>query len=162
MYPLLNQEPRHEDVLGEWRYSSTQSWPKELDGGEWSVSHTGRFTPGVRTVGTHWTGGWVGPRAGLDDVAKEKSHYYTCRESNPGRPARSLACIMIELPQFHCNIILPSFFSVSSNRKLFQLIFCEDFKYEGHLKSSWIGGSAPLLCRGRRWLLWQVVVVGVT
>jgi hypothetical protein len=24
--------------------------------------------------------------------------------------------------------------------------------YEGRLKSSWTGGSAPLLCRGRRWL----------
>jgi hypothetical protein len=34
--------------------------------------------------------------------------------------------------------------------------------YEGRLKSSWNGGSAPLLCRGRRWLLCQVVVVGVT
>jgi len=30
-------------------------------------------------------------------------------------------------------------------------------KYEGRLKSSWTGGSAPLLCRGRRWLLCQVV-----
>jgi hypothetical protein len=34
--------------------------------------------------------------------------------------------------------------------------------YEGRLKSSWTGGSAPLLRRGRRWLLCQVVVVGVT
>jgi hypothetical protein len=29
-----------------------------LDGGEWSASHPGRFTPC-----THWTWGWVGPRA---------------------------------------------------------------------------------------------------
>jgi hypothetical protein len=34
--------------------------------------------------------------------------------------------------------------------------------YEGRFKSLWTGGSAPLLCRGRRWLLCQVVVVGVT
>jgi hypothetical protein len=34
--------------------------------------------------------------------------------------------------------------------------------YEGRLKSSWSGGSAPLLYRGRRWLLCQVVVVEVT
>jgi len=34
--------------------------------------------------------------------------------------------------------------------------------YEGRLKSLWTGGSTPLLCRGRRWLLCQVVVVGVT
>jgi hypothetical protein len=38
----------------------------------------------------------VGPRAGLDAVAKRKilSH---CRESNPGRPARSPVAIPTEL-----------------------------------------------------------------
>jgi hypothetical protein len=33
-----------------------------LVGGEWSASRPGRFTPG-----THWLGGWMGPRADLDD-----------------------------------------------------------------------------------------------
>jgi hypothetical protein len=28
--------------------------------------------PRERTPGTHWTGGWVGPRAGLDAEAKGK------------------------------------------------------------------------------------------
>jgi hypothetical protein len=32
----------------------------------------GRFTPGERSPGTHWIGGWVDPRAGLDDVHKIK------------------------------------------------------------------------------------------
>jgi hypothetical protein len=41
-----------------------------LDGGEWFVSRPGRFTPGERATRTHWTGGWVSPRAGLDAVAK--------------------------------------------------------------------------------------------
>jgi hypothetical protein len=36
-----------------------------LVGGEWSASRPRRFTPG-----THWIGGWVGPRAGLDDMEK--------------------------------------------------------------------------------------------
>jgi hypothetical protein len=36
--------------------------------------------------GTHWIGGWVGPRAGLDMVSKRPS---PCRESNPDRPAHS-------------------------------------------------------------------------
>jgi hypothetical protein len=31
-----------------------------------------RFTPGERVPGTHWRGGWVDPRAGLDDVEKRK------------------------------------------------------------------------------------------
>jgi hypothetical protein len=37
----------------------------------WVVSVTSRlhFTPGERTPGTHCTGGWVGPRAGLDTDA---------------------------------------------------------------------------------------------
>jgi hypothetical protein len=31
-----------------------------LDGGEWSASRTGRFTPGERTPGTQWIRGWMG------------------------------------------------------------------------------------------------------
>jgi hypothetical protein len=38
-----------------------------------SVTPRLRFTPGERTLGTHWTGGWVGPRAGLDAEAREKN-----------------------------------------------------------------------------------------
>jgi len=37
-----------------------------LVGGEWSASRSGRFTPRERAPSTHWIGGWVGPRAGLD------------------------------------------------------------------------------------------------
>jgi hypothetical protein len=45
-----------------------------LDGGEWSASLPGRvLPPGERTPGIHWTGGWVGPRAGLDAEAGRKS-----------------------------------------------------------------------------------------
>jgi hypothetical protein len=40
--------------------------------GEWSASRPGRFTPEERAPGTHWIGGWVNPRAGLDDVEKWK------------------------------------------------------------------------------------------
>jgi hypothetical protein len=39
-------------------------------GGEWSVSRLGPFTPRERATGTHRIGGWVDPRAGLDDVEK--------------------------------------------------------------------------------------------
>jgi hypothetical protein len=44
-----------------------------LVGGEWSTSRPGRFTPGERAPGTHWRGGWVDLRAGLDDLEKRKS-----------------------------------------------------------------------------------------
>jgi hypothetical protein len=53
--------------------------------GEWSASRPGRaFTPGERTPGTHWTGGWVGLRAGLDTEATGKI-LCLCRGSNPDR-----------------------------------------------------------------------------
>jgi hypothetical protein len=41
-----------------------------LLGGEWSVSRPGRFTPVERSLGTNCIGGWVDPRAGLDDAEK--------------------------------------------------------------------------------------------
>jgi hypothetical protein len=41
-----------------------------LVGGELSASSPGRFTPRERAPGTRWIGGWVDPRAGLDDVEK--------------------------------------------------------------------------------------------
>jgi hypothetical protein len=60
-----------------------------LDGGKWSATRSDRFTAGERTPGTHWIGGWVGPRAGLEAVEKRKN-LSPCRESNPGRPANNL------------------------------------------------------------------------
>jgi hypothetical protein len=36
-----------------------------LVGGERSASRPDHFTPVERTLGTHWIGGWVGPRTGL-------------------------------------------------------------------------------------------------
>jgi hypothetical protein len=41
-----------------------------LVGGEWSTSRPVRFTPRERAPGTHCIGGWVDPRAGLDDMEK--------------------------------------------------------------------------------------------
>jgi hypothetical protein len=43
-----------------------------LAGDEWSASRPCRFTPGEIASGTHWMGGWVKPRAGLDDLEKRK------------------------------------------------------------------------------------------
>jgi hypothetical protein len=56
-----------------------------LDGGEWSASRPGRFTPRERARGTHWIGGWVGPRAVLDAVIWRKIPSPR-RESNPRIP----------------------------------------------------------------------------
>jgi len=75
-----------------YSYSSTLSRTSVLEGGEWSASRPGRLYPRERP-GTHFTGGWMGPRAGLDG-RKICSH----RESIPDRPARSSVAVPTELP----------------------------------------------------------------
>jgi hypothetical protein len=71
--------------MEEWRCSSTHSLTSALDGGEWSALRLSRFTPRERAPGTHWIGGWVGPRAVLDVVVKGKIPSPR-RESNPRTP----------------------------------------------------------------------------
>jgi hypothetical protein len=67
-----------------------------LDGGEWSDSRAGRFTPKETASATHWMGGWVSPRAGLDAVVKRKipSPY---RDSNPPIVQPEAQCYTTEL-----------------------------------------------------------------
>jgi hypothetical protein len=61
-----------------------------LAGGEWSVSCPGRFIPGETAPSTHWIGGWLNPRAGLDDVEKKILLTLPGLKLRPlGRPARS-------------------------------------------------------------------------
>jgi hypothetical protein len=58
-----------------------------------------RFTPGERPPGTHWTGGWVGPGAGLDAEARRKI-LCLCRGSNPDRPVRSQTLYSLSCPSY--------------------------------------------------------------
>jgi hypothetical protein len=67
--------------LEEWRHSLTSA----LDGGEWSASSPGLFTPRERAPGTYWIRVWVGPRAVLDAVVK-RNIPSPRRESNPRTP----------------------------------------------------------------------------
>jgi hypothetical protein len=60
-----------------------------LDGDKWSATRPRCITPGERARGTHWIGGWVGPRAGLDAVGMRK-YSFPCQESNP-RPFNTSA-----------------------------------------------------------------------
>jgi hypothetical protein len=59
----------------------------------WVVSITPwpRFSSRERTPGTHWIGGWVGLRAGLDTEARGKilSPLPEIERRSTGRPARS-------------------------------------------------------------------------
>jgi hypothetical protein len=63
---LINQLTRYEDVWGSGGIVP-RILTSALDGREWLASRPGGFTPG-----THWIGGWVGPRAVLDAVASRK------------------------------------------------------------------------------------------
>jgi hypothetical protein len=97
----FNWAPRHEGVLGEWRYSYLNS---ALDGSEWSASRPRPLSPQGKAPGTHWIGSWVGLRAGLEAVVKRKipSH---CRDSNV-RSSR------------------PYFSKYSTRRKCLQQMYC--------------------------------------
>jgi len=50
--------------------------------GVWSASHPGCFTFRERAPGTHWIGGWVGPRIILNAVVKRRISNPS-RDSNP-------------------------------------------------------------------------------
>jgi hypothetical protein len=81
---------------GEWRYTSP-SLISALDGGEWSDSRPDRFTYEESAPGTHWIGGWVGPKAALDAANKKKSVPF--REPQIlGPPARSSSLLQVSYP----------------------------------------------------------------
>jgi hypothetical protein len=71
LFLCFNRAPRHEGVWGSGD-KPQRILDLDTDGGEWSVSRTGRFTPREKARRTHWIGGWVSPRAGLDAVVERK------------------------------------------------------------------------------------------
>jgi len=75
----------HEGPESEQKHLSTLSIASALDAGGWSTSRPSRSLPMGKRPGTNCTGGWVGPRAGLDRCGKSRLH----RDSIPNRPARS-------------------------------------------------------------------------
>jgi hypothetical protein len=107
----------------------------------WVVSVTPRpcFYPQETTPGTHWTGGWVGPRAGLDTEDRGKI-LFPCRETNPGRPViqpvvrhctawANPAPVLIEYQRQICWL-----FVLGKNASAFWLIFL----YNCHSVSVWL------------------------
>jgi hypothetical protein len=70
------------------------------------ASRPGRFTPGKRDPGTHWIGGWVGPRTGLDDVEKRKFLTLPGPELRPlGRLGRSQSLYRLRYPDSQTDTI---------------------------------------------------------
>jgi hypothetical protein len=86
-----------------------------LAGGEWSASRPGRFTPGERAPSTHWIGGWVNPKSGLDDVEKRKFLPLPGLELRPlGYSARSQSLYQLCCPGSHMYSILKEFIFTTS------------------------------------------------
>jgi hypothetical protein len=77
---------RHADKKGERKYRApTHFFISALDGVSGQRHAPAALNPRWKDPpGTHWIGGWVGLRAGLDTEAREK---ILClwQESNPGR-----------------------------------------------------------------------------
>jgi hypothetical protein len=68
-------------TYGEWMYRSTYSWRRyylEVSG---KRDAPPRFNPGENPPITHWIGGWVGPRTGLETV-EQRTFSWHCWDSN--------------------------------------------------------------------------------
>jgi hypothetical protein len=96
----------------------------ELAGGEWSASRPCLFTTGERAPGTHWIGGLVNPRAGLDDLEKSKFLTLPGLKLRPlNRPPRSPSQYPLNYPDLNRNIC-QRFLMLSASEKHFPFSTC--------------------------------------
>jgi hypothetical protein len=95
---LISYALCHEGILG----IATPFLTLALGGGEWSASGPCCFTPGEPAPGTHWIGGYVGPRVSLDAVGNRK--FLHCQELNPSCSASSPSLYheLSRLPVYFC------------------------------------------------------------
>jgi hypothetical protein len=127
-----------------------------------SVTPRPRFSPGERTPGTHCTGGWVGPRAGLDTEVRGKI-LCPCRGSNRDRPARSqtLYCLSYPVSPFlfttHFNIIIRSTARSSNCSSSFILTFYEHCSSFLHVTRSNLHLLTPIVF-GKEHKLWSFTI----
>jgi hypothetical protein len=83
-------------------YRSTFFLTSILVGGERSASRPCRFTAGERAPGTLWIGGWVDPRAGMDDVVMRKIVTLPgLKVRTLDRPARRQSLYRLRYPGSH-------------------------------------------------------------
>jgi hypothetical protein len=74
--------------LGEERYRSYSLLTSALGGVSGQRHAPAALYPRERNPGTHWTGGWVGSKAGLDTEVRGKISCL-CQGSTLGHPVRS-------------------------------------------------------------------------
>jgi hypothetical protein len=125
------------------------------------ASRPSRFTPRGRAPGTHWIGGWVGPRAVLDAVVKRKIPSPR-RESNPRIPIvqpvaqRYTDWAITALLQ--CSLEYEN--SANLNKK-FVSYTVVTLNVDHSLRYIWYTQrSRSLLCSVFRWLLVMILAVG--
>jgi hypothetical protein len=129
--------------VGRGGIDPTHSRPRHLMG--WVVSVTPRppFSPGERTPGTHWTGDWVGPRAGMNTEATGKilSPLPGIKPKSPSRPARSQTPYWLGYPARVLTVL-----HIISQQYLFVLEICAGTSF----RIVWCNDSHPVhcFCRG--------------
>jgi hypothetical protein len=114
------------------------------------------FTPGKRTLGTHWTWSWVGPRAGLDAETRRKI-LCLCRGSNPPVVQSVVRHYTAWATAAHWNVME---FSYQFRARTETFHFCQIMlvfwvvtpcRLEGRYQH--FGGMYCLHLQGRRWYL---------
>jgi hypothetical protein len=97
-------------IFDKTRWSNNAIDPHFLDLGtswRWVVSFTAwPLYSGERAPGTHLIGGWMDPRAGLDDVENRKFLILSGLELRPlGRPVRSQSLYLLRYPGSWCSFV---------------------------------------------------------
>jgi hypothetical protein len=123
------------------------------------------FSPRERNAGTHCTGGWVGPKAGLDTEDRGKI-LYPCRGSNLDRP------LVQSIARHHTAWATPApGLNVIDSNKLPMLLFTSkgwDCLWTAATNRRtvhppgdmwvWIPGGMMMICENRRTLRKRVLV----
>jgi hypothetical protein len=89
-----------EALVRERRYSSYSFSISALDWVSGQRHAWPHFSPGERTLGTHCTGGWMGPRAGLETECRGKILLPVpgIEPRSPGSPVRSQTLYWLSYP----------------------------------------------------------------
>jgi hypothetical protein len=96
---------------------------------EWSASRPGHLIPWKRAFGTHWIIGCVGPRSGLDEVAKRKK-FLSLLEVEP-QSSITWVAILIELSRlFITKIVLLLLISYTEWYQSSKIIYAKIHTYK--------------------------------
>jgi hypothetical protein len=118
------------------------------------------FYPGGRTPGTHWVGGWVDPKAGLDIEARGKILLILLgiEHRSPDRPVRSHDTILTELPRLLLTNLSGRIISFNNDLRVFRTRFLipisePTFLYIFHRYLSFFSPlSVPSKSRASQWV----------